>query len=97
MQAITDIIVQYLPTILTTIVTTIVAIISKQLSANSSNLQGEVKKSITTIKTYSDRRLDEVETLLVAMAKENNELKAKLNKTLEALTKVEVRDENKEA
>lgn len=96
MEAFKQIIVEYLPTILATIMSAIVALIGKRLSANGNSLESSVKRTVSLLETKNNERIELMEQTIAAEKLENAELKRKLNKVIEELSKVEVQDDQHE-
>lgn len=93
MEVIKQLLIEYGPTILAAIMSAVVAFIGKKLSANGNALENSVKKSIGLLEAKNDVRIEQMEQALQTMALENAELKKKLNRTIELLGKVEVKEE----
>lgn len=94
MEVIKQLLIEYGPTILAAIMSAVVAFIGKKLSANGNALENSVKKSIGLLEAKNDVRIEQMEQALQTMALENAELKKKLNRTIELLGKVEVKDDD---
>lgn len=97
MEVIKQLLIEYGPTILAAIMSAIVAFIGKKLSANGNALENSVKKSIGLLEAKNDVRIEQMEQALQTMALENAELKKKLNRTIELLGKVEVKEEKEDS
>lgn len=93
MEVLKQLLIEYGPTILAAIMSAVVAFIGKKLSANGNALENSVKKSIGLLEAKNDVRIEQMEQALQTMALENAELKKKLNRTIELLGKVEVKEE----
>lgn len=94
MEVLKQLLIEYGPTILAAIMSAVVAFIGKKLSANGNALENSVKKSIGLLEAKNDVRIEQMEQALQTMALENAELKKKLNRTIELLGKVEVKDDD---
>lgn len=94
MEVLKQLLIEYGPTILAAIMSAVVAFIGKELSANGNALENSVKKSIGLLEAKNDVRIEQVEQALQTMALENAELKKKLNRTIELLGKVEVKNDD---
>lgn len=93
MEVIKQLLIEYGPTILAAIMSAVVAFIGKKLSANGNALETSVKKSMGLLEAKNDVRIEQMEQALQTMALENAELKKKLNRAIELLGKVEVKEE----
>lgn len=93
MEVLKQLLIEYGPTILAAIMSAVVAFIGKKLSANGNALENSVKRSIGLLEAKNDVRIEQMEQALQTMALENAELKKKLNRTIELLGKVEVKEE----
>lgn len=94
MEVLKQLLIEYGPTILAAIMSAVVAFIGKKLSANGNALENSVKKSIGLLEAKNDVRIEQMEQALQTMALENAELKKKLNRTIELLGKVEVKNDD---
>lgn len=94
MEVLKQLLIEYGPTILAAIMSAVVAFIGKKLSANGNALENSVKKSIGLLEAKNDVRIEQMEQALQTMALENAELKKKLNRTIELLGKVEVKEDD---
>lgn len=97
MEVLKQLLIEYGPTILAAIMSAVVAFIGKKLSANGNALENSVKKSIGLLEAKNDVRIEQMEQALQTMALENAELKKKLNRTIELLGKVEVKEEKEDS
>lgn len=97
MEVIKQLLIEYGPTILAAIMSAVVAFIGKKLSANGNALENSVKKSIGLLEAKNDVRIEQMEQALQTMALENAELKKKLNRAIELLGKVEVKEEKEDS
>lgn len=94
MEVLKQLLIEYGPTILAAIMSAVVAFIGKKLSANGNALENSVKKSIGLLEAKNDVRIEQMEQALQTMALENAELKKKLNRAIELLGKVEVKNDD---
>lgn len=94
MEVIKQLLIEYGPTILAAIMSAVVAFIGKKLSANGNALENSVKKSIGLLEAKNDVRIEQMEQAIQTMALENAELKKKLNRAIELLGKVEVKEDD---
>lgn len=94
MEVIKQLLIEYGPTILAAIMSAVVAFIGKKLSANGNALENSVKKSMGLLEAKNDVRIEQMEQAIQTMALENAELKKKLNRTIELLGKVEVKEDD---
>lgn len=97
MEVIKQLLIEYGPTILAAIMSAVVAFIGKKLSANGNALEASVKKSMGLLEAKNDVRIEQMEQALQTMALENAELKKKLNRAIELLGKVEVKEEKEDS
>lgn len=93
MEVIKSLLIEYGPTILAAIMSGVMAFIGKKLTANGQTLETAVKNNLARLESRSDARIEQVEQALQTMALENAELKKKLNRAIELLGKVEVKEE----
>lgn len=94
MEVLKQLLIEYGPTILAAIMSAVVAFIGKKLSANGNALENSVKKSIGLLEAKNDVRIEQMEQAVQTMALENAELKKKLNRAIELLGKVEVKEDD---
>lgn len=104
MEAIKEMIIAYLPTILSAIMSVIVGIIGKKLTtinkdnilvinrAVADNIE-RLDRNAGLLQVATEEKLTAMENSIATMALENAELKKKLNKAIELLGKVEVKDD----
>lgn len=97
MEVLKQLLIEYGPTILAAIMSAVVAFIGKKLSENGNALENSVKNSIGLLEAKNDVRIEQMEQALQTMALENAELKKKLNRTIELLGKVEVKEDSKDS
>lgn len=104
METIKELIITYLPTILSVIMSGIVALIGKKIKTASENNITVINRAIADnierldrnaglLQLKTQEELDTMKSTISAMAVENAELKKKLNKAIELLSKVEVKDD----
>ena len=104
MEVIKQLLIEYGPSILSAIVSALVACIGKRIATNYTKLESIICRSVADnierldekgkeLQTLTEEKVKEMEEMCSTMAIENAELKEKLNKVLEELTKVQVKEE----
>lgn len=104
METIKELIITYLPTILSVVMSGIVALIGKKIKTASEDNIIVINRAIADnierldrnaglLQLKTQEELDTMKSTISAMAVENAELKKKLNRAIELLSKVEVKDD----
>lgn len=104
METIKELIITYLPTILSVVMSGIVALIGKKIKTASEYNITVINRAIANnierldrnaglLQLKTQEELDTMKSTISAMAVENAELKKKLNRAIELLSKVEVKDD----
>lgn len=104
MEVIKQLLIEYGPTLLSAIVSGLAAFISKKIALNYNKLESTICRAVADnierldakgkeLQTLTEEKVKEMEDMCATMAIENAELKNKLNKVLEELTKVQVKEE----
>lgn len=104
MEVIKQLLIEYGPSLLSAVVSALVAFIGKKIATNYSQLETTILRSVADnierldakgkeLQALTEEKVKEMEEMCSTMAIENAELKEKLNKVLEELTKVQVKEE----